>query len=298
LAFGLGFGVVFALLFGFDAVLFHFAFRLWLRVNDKGPLRWGRFLNWATPHLLLRRNGPSYQWIHLELRDFLARRSGESDLLVPQLPSQPRGATTGLVDSGAGPRIRTGATMVLALALLANVAILGDGQWRPTNGVVSLTSLAIVGGLVAITGLWTMTKLRRHKSPLIVATVIAVVSVIPGAAGELKYAPPVAFGSMPRDLRAFPAPIDWKDDSESRSVSPRNIERVWNTSSTSSTACAKAESAFDQWVDPASASELQVPGPQGTDCAITGHKGVYQAELYVRSFTAGPSVFLQLTARS
>jgi hypothetical protein len=65
-------GLVFGLVFGLDAVMFHYAFRLRMRRRGGGPLRWVTFLDWTTDHLLLMSTGASYQWIHLELRDYLA----------------------------------------------------------------------------------------------------------------------------------------------------------------------------------------------------------------------------------
>jgi hypothetical protein len=89
--------VAFSLVFGLDSVIFHYAFRLRMRRRGGGPLRWVRFLDWATDHLLLTSTGASYQWIHLELRDYLV--TGHSPgpippvatLSVPKaaLPSQP-----------------------------------------------------------------------------------------------------------------------------------------------------------------------------------------------------------------
>jgi len=73
---GLSTGILVGLVAGLDTVLYHFAFRLWLRRHRKGSLRWVTFLEWANVHLLLRRTGASYQWAHLELREYLAARYG------------------------------------------------------------------------------------------------------------------------------------------------------------------------------------------------------------------------------
>jgi len=73
---GLSTGMVVGLIAGLDSVLYHFTFRLWLRGHHRGPLRWVTFLEWANVHLLLRRTGASYQWAHLELREYLAVRWG------------------------------------------------------------------------------------------------------------------------------------------------------------------------------------------------------------------------------
>src|SRR5207247_5599399 len=73
LTFGLALGVAAGLRFGLDAIAFHYAFCLWLRMHRLGSWDWPRFLHWASDRLLLRTNGPSYQWIHLELRDYLAQ---------------------------------------------------------------------------------------------------------------------------------------------------------------------------------------------------------------------------------
>jgi hypothetical protein len=69
---GLVVGLGFGLAFGLDSLVCHFAFRLWLRARGNGPFNWPRFLRWACDHLLLRLNGASYNWVHLELRDHLA----------------------------------------------------------------------------------------------------------------------------------------------------------------------------------------------------------------------------------
>jgi len=75
LAYGLAFGLAawlgFGFVFGLDAIAFHYAFCVWLRMHDLGPRNWARFLQWASDRLLLRTNGISYQWVHLELRDYL-----------------------------------------------------------------------------------------------------------------------------------------------------------------------------------------------------------------------------------
>jgi hypothetical protein len=73
-SFGLVIGLILGLAFGLDCVLFHLAFLVWLRAHDRGPVRWVRFLEWACDHLLLRSTGASYEWAHLELRDYMERR--------------------------------------------------------------------------------------------------------------------------------------------------------------------------------------------------------------------------------
>jgi DNA polymerase III delta prime subunit len=72
LTFGLALGVAAGLAAGLDALAFHYAFRLWLRTHRLGPWDWPGFLDWAGDRMLLKTNGASYQWIHLELRDHLA----------------------------------------------------------------------------------------------------------------------------------------------------------------------------------------------------------------------------------
>jgi hypothetical protein len=62
------------LIFGIDCLVFHYLFRLWLRIKHHAPLRYVRFLNWASAHLLLRSTGCSYEWAHIELREYLATR--------------------------------------------------------------------------------------------------------------------------------------------------------------------------------------------------------------------------------
>jgi len=84
LAFGVSFGFVGGLFFGIDCILFHAAFRLWLRTRDLGPWNWAGFLQWASEHLLLRSGGPAYQWVHLELRDYLSGEAAEAPLRPPE----------------------------------------------------------------------------------------------------------------------------------------------------------------------------------------------------------------------
>jgi hypothetical protein len=103
LAYGPAIGLAAGLTFGLDAIVFHYAFCLWLRKNHLGPWHWPGFLEWAHDRLLLRTNGASYQWIHLELRNYLAqhhveegrsvgRRDGrESEFILEESPSSPDG---------------------------------------------------------------------------------------------------------------------------------------------------------------------------------------------------------------
>jgi hypothetical protein len=65
---GLGGGV----LAGLGAVWTHYVYRFLLWYNGWAPLRWPRFLDWACSHLYLRSTGPAYQWVHVELRNYLA----------------------------------------------------------------------------------------------------------------------------------------------------------------------------------------------------------------------------------
>ncbi len=74
LPFGLAIGLVFGLRYGLNAVAIHYAYRLRLRRSDHAPLRWVQFLDWSCSHLYLRRQGAAYQWIHIELRDYLTRQ--------------------------------------------------------------------------------------------------------------------------------------------------------------------------------------------------------------------------------
>jgi hypothetical protein len=67
-------GLPVALVTGLGAVLYQFAFRLWLRRHGNGPLRWVSFLEWACTRLLLRSTGAAYEWAHLELRDYMAEQ--------------------------------------------------------------------------------------------------------------------------------------------------------------------------------------------------------------------------------
>ncbi len=68
------FGLVLGLTFGLGCVVLHYTFRAWSWAVGRGPLRWARFLAWASDHLLLQTTGASYQWIHLKLRDYLAEQ--------------------------------------------------------------------------------------------------------------------------------------------------------------------------------------------------------------------------------
>lgn len=98
LVFGIALGIAAALVFGLDAVAFHYAFCLWLRIHQLGPWDWPGFLHWASDRMLLRTNGASYQWIHLELRDYLALKAvqgeynemGQDFLLYPVETPNPR----------------------------------------------------------------------------------------------------------------------------------------------------------------------------------------------------------------
>jgi hypothetical protein len=77
--FGFSVGLATGLAFGLDALACHYAFRVWLRRHRLGPWDWPGFLHWASDRMLLRTNGASYEWIHLDLRDHLAHanlRSG------------------------------------------------------------------------------------------------------------------------------------------------------------------------------------------------------------------------------
>jgi hypothetical protein len=69
---GLAVGLVAGVPVGLGCGIFHYAFRFWLRTNDRAPLAWVGFLDWASVRLLLRTTGASYQWVHIELRDYLA----------------------------------------------------------------------------------------------------------------------------------------------------------------------------------------------------------------------------------
>jgi hypothetical protein len=73
--YGLASGLVGGLLFGADCLIFHRAFRLWLRLHDLGPWEWPDFLHWASDHLIMRAMGATYQWVHLELGTILPRSS-------------------------------------------------------------------------------------------------------------------------------------------------------------------------------------------------------------------------------
>jgi hypothetical protein len=79
--------VSFGLVFGLDSLVFHYAFRLRMRRQGGGPLRWVRFLDWATDHLVLASTGASYQWIHLQLRDYLA--TSHSLEPIPSIAARP-----------------------------------------------------------------------------------------------------------------------------------------------------------------------------------------------------------------
>jgi hypothetical protein len=82
LIFGLGGGPVLALVGGLvaglagglDAALGHCVYRSLLWYKGWAPLQWPRFLDWACSHLYLHSTGAAYQWVHVELRDYLADR--------------------------------------------------------------------------------------------------------------------------------------------------------------------------------------------------------------------------------
>jgi hypothetical protein len=69
---GLVVGLPLTLIFGLDCLAFHYLARLWLSTTNRAPLRYLQFLQWATAHLLLRSGGYSYEWPHVELREYLA----------------------------------------------------------------------------------------------------------------------------------------------------------------------------------------------------------------------------------
>jgi hypothetical protein len=67
-------GLLAGLVFGLEFVAFHYAFRLQMLLHGWGPFRWASFLDWAGIHLLFQRSGAAYQWMHLELRDYLTQQ--------------------------------------------------------------------------------------------------------------------------------------------------------------------------------------------------------------------------------
>jgi len=72
-----------AFTYGLSNPVFHLSWRwFFLRRTDYGPFRWPAFLDWCCEHLYLRSSGPSYQWVHAELRDYLADNAG----LAPEGP--------------------------------------------------------------------------------------------------------------------------------------------------------------------------------------------------------------------
>jgi hypothetical protein len=69
---GLTVGLVAGIPLGLGCMIFHYAFRFWLRSYNRAPFAWVRFLDWASARLLLWSTGASYQWVHIQLRDHLA----------------------------------------------------------------------------------------------------------------------------------------------------------------------------------------------------------------------------------
>jgi hypothetical protein len=72
LLFGLVGGLVVGLLGGLLAFVDHYVYRILLWRKSWAPLGWPRFLDWACDHLYLQSTGPAYQWVHIELRNYLA----------------------------------------------------------------------------------------------------------------------------------------------------------------------------------------------------------------------------------
>jgi hypothetical protein len=62
-----------ALFFAIESVIDHYLTRIILVAKDLLPLRAGSFLSHAEERTLLRRIGSRYSFLHLELRDYLAR---------------------------------------------------------------------------------------------------------------------------------------------------------------------------------------------------------------------------------
>jgi hypothetical protein len=72
LAGGLATGVMTGMATGISACSQHYAVRAALVVTRSAPWRYGAFLEAMAEHLLLRRSGSSYQFVHRLLRDHLA----------------------------------------------------------------------------------------------------------------------------------------------------------------------------------------------------------------------------------
>jgi len=72
---GLRAGLAFALVFGGDAWVYHYAVRAALSRANAAPWRYGAFLEAMAERLLLHRSGSAYLFAHQLLRDYLADRS-------------------------------------------------------------------------------------------------------------------------------------------------------------------------------------------------------------------------------
>lgn len=66
----------------------------WNAIRKRGPLRFGKFLEWSVRVGLLRESGICYQFQHRELQDWLVRRSEGSGMLSRREKDHGNGVTT------------------------------------------------------------------------------------------------------------------------------------------------------------------------------------------------------------
>lgn len=87
--------LVASLVLGLGVVIFHLAFRVARWRRGDVPFDLARFLYWACDHLYLRCSGAAFQWVHVELRDYLAAQVDR------ERPPSPRGVSA--AHAGRGP---------------------------------------------------------------------------------------------------------------------------------------------------------------------------------------------------
>ena len=69
---GLLLSLTFGLVYGLDSVIKHYAMRLVFVLDGSMPLRFISFLDYCAKHILLRRLGGGYEFIHPTFRDYVA----------------------------------------------------------------------------------------------------------------------------------------------------------------------------------------------------------------------------------
>lgn len=75
--------LVASLVLGLGVVSFHLAFRVARWRRGDVPFDLARFLYWACDHLYLRCSGAAFQWVHVELRDYLAAQGEPASAAPP-----------------------------------------------------------------------------------------------------------------------------------------------------------------------------------------------------------------------